>query len=907
MKKGLLLSVLMLLALQTANAQSSTSSAPELSASAAPAPSPRSSPKTSPKSSATPTPNPATAANPSNSTAATPSPSPAPSSDPTTTTTPAPAKAAASAAKSANAKGGIALPPEKTQPVRLVKFEKPPVIDGKLDDEVWKQASVLKDFYQVQPGDNIAPSKQTEVLIGFDAKFLYLAYHAYDEPGKVRATVAKRDSIFDDDYVGLFFDTFNDQRKAYEMNFNPLGIQADGILTEGRGEDFSVDLVVESKGMLTADGYTVEVAIPFKSLRYEAGKGKLWGIHFYRRIKRLNNELDMWMPISRDISSWLSQAGHLSGLEGISTERTLEIIPSLTLQETGRRARSYAPLPPGILDQGRMVNQPLGFDPGLTVKYGITPTVTLDFTYNPDFAQVEADQTVVTANQRFPIFFEEKRPFFLEGIDIFRTQISAVHTRAIVDPDFAAKLTGKRGRNTFGLLVASDNGPGNFTGDERLDPRNFHYLNNNALVGILRLKHDIGADSNIGFLATSYNFKSKDDDLTAFDLSVNDPCSAEKRHERTNQLAGFDGRFRLNKTTTFDAQVLGSTSHRCFFDADAGGNIFRVGNGAAYAFDLNDDGRHFGYEFSGVGRTQDFRSDVGFSRRTNTNNYNLFMRYNSEPNPKATLISWRIFTSPYTNFDWQGRIQNWGDNTQLRLTLPKQGYFGIGVEGGYERLFEAEFGPKRLPATPGHDARPGQFAGDDNERSAYYKDIYAYGGITPSKKYSLSLLAIRTWGAFDLDFGGGPKYPRASPGALLDPDAAQDPGAGNQWHIESSITYQPTSALRASLDFTKERLVRHDTGRVAYDDNIASFRATYQFTRFTFARARVDYDTLAANVRGQFLLGWAPNPGTSFYVGYNDDLSRNGYNPFTNDLEPGFRRNGRTFFIKMSYLFRKSF
>ena len=118
--------------------------------------------------------------------------------------------------------------------------------------------------------------------------------------------------------------------------------------------------------------------------------------------------------------------------------------------------------------------------------------------------------------------------------------------------------------------------------------------------------------------------------------------------------------------------------------------------------------------------------------------------------------------------------------------------------------------------------------------------------------------------------------------------------------------YQPTDALRASFGYTKSRLVRHDTGRIAFDDNIFSLRSTYQFTRFTFARVRLDYSTLSARVRGQFLLGWAPNPGTSFYVGYNDDLNRNGYSPFTEQLEPGFRRNGRTFFIKMSYLFRRS-
>ena len=141
------------------------------------------------------------------------------------------------------------------------------MIDGKLDDEIWKSAVVLKDFYQVQPGDNIAPSKPTEVLLGYDSRFLYVAFHCYDEPDKVRASISKRDNIWNDDYVGILFDTFNDKRKAYEFNFNPLGIQADGIWTDGQGEDFSLDIVVESKGMLTNDGYTIEVAIPFKSIR----------------------------------------------------------------------------------------------------------------------------------------------------------------------------------------------------------------------------------------------------------------------------------------------------------------------------------------------------------------------------------------------------------------------------------------------------------------------------------------------------------------------------------------------------------------------------------------------------------------------------------------------------------------
>jgi len=799
---------------------------------------------------------------------------------------------------SGSAKSAVTLPPEKSRPVTLPRFDKPPVIDGKLDDEIWKKAVVLKDFYQTQPGDNIAPSKQTEVFLGYDPKFLYIAFHCYDDPSKVRANIPKRDNIWDDDYVGILFDTFNDQRKAYEFDFNPVGIQADGIWTDGQGEDFSLDIVMDSRGIVTEDGYTIEVAIPFKSLRYVAGKDKLWGVHFWRRIKRLNNELDMWMPINRDQSSWLAQAGHLTGLEGLSTERTLELIPSLTLSETGKRK---APITAAQIAQGgRFVNEPIKFDPGLTGKFSLTPTVTLDFAINPDFAQVESDQLVVTANQRFPIFFAEKRPFFLEGIDIFQTQIAAVHTRTIIDPDFAVKISGKLNRNTFGLLLASDNGPGNFNEDDRATA-NPRFLDKNANVGILRLKRDIGkSDSFIGLLATYYRFVDK-----------------------YNELGGFDGRLRIDKLTTFSFQVLGTHSRHQFFFPDEGATLDRKENGFIYGGDYNKDGRHFGYELSAVGRTRYYQADVGFNRRNNTNNINYFVRYNSEPKPKAKLISWRVYDDVSTNFDWQGRSQNFNNESQIQVNLRRQTQLGIGVDYGYERLQEEEFGPKRNSSNCAA-LNNCTFAGNDNERSTPNRAIYMFAGSTPSKKYNFNLFINRVWNQFDFDFGAGPKFPRVSPPALAAANARaaglcdvpnpppvcnapQDPGPGDFWHFDGTISYQPTSALNATLSLTKERLVRYDTGRVAFDENIVSLRTTYQFTRFLFARGRVDYDSIASNVKGQFLLGWTPNPGTAFYVGYNDDLNRNGFNRFSGQLEPGFRRNGRTFFIKLSYLFRKSF
>src|SRR5690242_9146325 len=513
---------------------------------------------------------------------------------PPPTATPTPVQTASNTKLTA-AKGSFVVPPEKANPVTVPKFDKPPVIDGKLDDEVWKTAAVLKDFYQIQPGDNVAPSKPTEVLLGYDAKFLYIAFKATDEPDKVRATVAKRDNIFQDDYVGLFLDTFNDKRKAFEAFFNPLGIQGDGIITEGRGEDMSIDLLLESKGIIHETGFNVEVAIPFKSLRFEAGKGKLWGAHFFRRIQRFESELDSWMPFSRSIDSNLSQAGHLTGLEGISVERTIELIPSLTVSQNSRFVPSL-PATQRAIDPGRIVNEPVGVDLGLTATFIPSSAMTIDFALNPDFAQVEADQLVVTANQRFPIFFPEKRPFFLEGIDIFNTQIAAVHTRTIVDPDFAVKLTGKTGRNTFGLLAASDNAPGNFTEDEKLTA-NSRLIGKNASVGVVRLKRDIGTkDSFIGFLGTYRKFV-----------------------DQYNELAGLDAKFRINKQTTLSAQVLGTHSREFFFYPDLGKTLDRAENGIAYATDYNMSDRHWGYDYSSAGLTRFYRADVGFNRRVNTN------------------------------------------------------------------------------------------------------------------------------------------------------------------------------------------------------------------------------------------------------------------------------------------------
>ncbi|MDQ3713136.1 MAG: carbohydrate binding family 9 domain-containing protein [Acidobacteriota bacterium] len=814
--------------------------------------------------------------------------SPVPAASPGTSVTSEPGSIVTEPTVSGNSVSRYA---DKHAPVRISRFDAPPVIDGQLNDAVWQSAALFGDFVQTSPGENVKPTHPTEFMMGYDAKNLYLAFRIFQDRKTVRATVARRDNIANDDYVLVHLDTFNDQRQAYLLFFNPLGIQMDGTFTEGRGEDYSLDIVMESKGVLTEDGFTIEVAIPFKSLRYEAGKDKHWGLHINRRVKYNNNEYNSWMPENRSRSGWLNQAGRITGMEGIETTRQLEINPSLTVSESGRRTRFTFDNDPA----GRYVNDGIKADFGFTAKFGLTPTITLDFAYNPDFAQVEADAPVSTANVRFPIFFAEKRPFFLERIDIFQTAMNVVNTRAIVDPDVAVKLTGRRGRNTFGVLYASDNAPGNYTIDERqslfncqqirfTDPTRLcgieRFVDKNADIGVLRLKRDIGRQHNLGFFATTYNFT-----------------------DRHNHTAGFDGRFRLSEKTVAEFQVIGTNTRGNFYDADLNRRFYRTGNGFGYRANLQRSDRNWFGEVFAVGRTKDYAADVGFTPRVDTNQIGTFLQYITDRDAKKSIIYKRINTVNNITFDWRGRAQNWISSTAGLLALQRQTFVGLGFQYGYERVFEHEYGATRTAT------RPGALFGPEAERSANFTDFNGFIETTPNKKiYAFATFDYKR-GQLDYDLGNnGRGFPRISPAALLfGQSAPYDPGAGNQLTIQSGFRYQPTTAFQTRFDYTKRRLVRRDNDRVAFDDNIFSSRSIYQFNRDIFARLRIDYSTLRRRIQPQFVLGWTPSPGTALYAGYNDDINYRGYNPYTGTLESGFRGNGRTFFIKASYLFRKSF
>jgi hypothetical protein len=833
-------------------------------------------------------------------------------------------------------KSKIVIPPEKARPIKIPKIETPPTIDGKADEEMWKQAAVFKDFYQTSPGDNIEASRPTEVMVMYDEKNLYVAFKCWDEKDKIRATVAKRDEVFGEDNVRMWLDTYNDQRRAYVLGFNPLGIQQDGIFTEGQGADFSVDIVMESKGVIEDWGWSVEVKIPFKSLRYTAGKGKMWGFNAARNIDRFNDEFDQWLPDDRNVSGFLVKHGKITGLDEIKTERTLEIVPSITVSQTGTRKRTipnagynnpigrFDPVfnPNGLQDPGKFVNDPIKQEIGVNLKYTITPNVTLDAAVNPDYAEIEADAPVVTANQRFPIFFEEKRPFFLEGKEIFQSPLQPFYSRTIIDPDFAAKLTGKIGKTSFGFLGASDNAPGNYSEDERgelsvCQERRLvnptvrcssieEFVDKNAFFGVLRVKRDFGKNNNIGFFSTARVFP-----------------------KNRNFTGGFDGTFKLDDKTVMTFQFLGTHSRKNFYDPMTDSVSYKTGNGVGYYWSLDYTTDRFGYFVEALGRSNNYRADSGFTRRTNNNSFFGAMRFSTKSNAKAKII--RINTNQFAryNVDFRGRFQNGFVGANLNAQL--QGNLFFYLESGVMReyLYEDEFGADRRGNNPN-----GAFFGAP-VRKATQPYLSFNFNKTFNKQFSAYGFVGSIFNAFDFDFGAGGKFLRVSPAykAYLSSAAYQnylrelaawqanpvgdrpeppaepglDPGSGWQFDSEFGFEYKPIDPLRVSLNYTKSRLKRNDNGETAFDTNIFSLRSTYQFSRFTYTRLRLDYDTLRRNVNGQFLFGWNPNPGTAFYVGYNDGFNYNGFSPITGQLEPRFERNYRTFFIRASYLFRKSF
>ncbi|MBP7158419.1 MAG: carbohydrate binding family 9 domain-containing protein [Thermomonas sp.] len=376
---------------------------------------------------------------------------------------------------------------------RIPRLQDGIVIDGVLDDAAWAGALVQEIGYDIQPGDNTPAPVKTTVRIGYTTDALYLSYRALDpDPASIRAHLRDRDSAFNDDWVGVFMDTFDDQRRGYEFIVNPLGVQADLINDATTGnEDPSWDGLWSSAGRITADGYEVEIRIPFSTLRFRDGGGdKRWGISLFRNWPRDKRHQLTSHRVPRESNCFLCEWTKYDGMAGVQQGRNIEVVPTLTMGASQSRNAAGTPWASG--DNS--------IEPGLDVSWAPSPDMTLNATLNPDFSQVETDQLQLDINNSFALFYQEKRPFFLEGADYFTTQFDVLYTRQVADPDFGLRTTGRTGSGAYGAIVARDAStlvlvPG------VLGSR-FVQLDQPANVAVGRYRHDLDRHTSIGVIGT---------------------------------------------------------------------------------------------------------------------------------------------------------------------------------------------------------------------------------------------------------------------------------------------------------------------------------------------------------------------------------------------------------------------
>jgi hypothetical protein len=708
-------------------------------------------------------------------------------------------------------------------------------VDGVLDEQAWRDALTYDVPYEWQPGDNTRPPVATEALVTYDDANVYIAFRAHDpKPQEIRAHLMDRDSIdtfVQDDHVLLMIDTFNDQRRAFQFRINPLGVQADALNSPNEGiEDWSFDLIWASAGRITADGYVVEIAIPLNQIRFPRSTAvQTWGVDVERSYPRSVRHRMSASPHDRSNNCQLCQIDKVTGFENLKPGRNLELDPTVTA------ARTDLATGPG----GRLESGDTKVDPGLSVRWGITPNISLNAAVNPDFSQVEADAAQLDVNERFALFFPEKRPFFLEGLDVFSTPVLAVFTRTVADPRWGLKLTGKEGKNSFGVFVAEDDRNNlTFPSNQRTD---FGSIEDTVRDGVVRYKRDLGVGSSLGVLFTGRQ--------------------GEGYH---NRLAGLDGFFRMGPTDTLSVQVLrtdtlypAATAHdfRQPFDAFQGDGLF-----ARYVHLSRDWFWFASYE----DEDPEVRADSGFVPRVDIR----------DARGEIQRQYWGDQDDWYTqaNFGfWAGQLNDHsGRRTDQRLRLygnvsgPLQSFLEVG-------LVKSAVLSDALGQTRRHDD---------------LRTIEIFANMQPS---GLARFTLTSFIGDMVDFTNN----RTADGVQVSPGAELKIGR----HVNAKIdhSYQ-------RLDENGGRLFEANLSqlRLIYNFNTRSFvRGIFQYLDLKRDLDLYDpivrpfFNAKTETLFTQLLFSYKLNPQTVLFLGYSDD--RLG----TQSLD--LSQTDRTFFFKVGY------
>jgi hypothetical protein len=752
------------------------------------------------------------------------------------------------------ARGALAQPPAASVTVPRILAEA--TVDGRLDEPAWAQAARLDSFRQFRPVDARPAEERTEVLVWYSPSALHFGILAFDrDPGTVRATVADRDNLERDDTVTIYLDTFLDRRRAFFFGVNPLGSQEDGVFSEGQfnpgtmmggSTDRNPDYLFDSKGRLTPEGYVVEIRIPFKSLRYPAGDVQRWGLNVLRKVQRTGYE-DTWTD-TRRAASFLAQSGILEGLHDLERGVVLAAQPFVTGEADGARTA-------GGFERGGL--EP---DAGASLRLAFT-NLSVDATVNPDFSQVESDAGLVTVNERFALFYPEKRPFFLEGIELFATPNQLVYTRRIADPIGGGKVTGKLGRVAVAALSAVDDT------DE-----------GNAWFNLARVRTDLGADSVAGVTVTDRTLDGG-----------------------RNTVLAADARYVFGKMYYLQGQAGGSWTR----DGGGGdGGAMPPGDATVAApvwlAEFDRTGRSWGFNYKLTGIGEGFDAQAGFVPRTDVVEGRAFNRLTVYGDRGAAVESVSLFAGPTRYWRHAGYPDTRPIEGNEYVNVTAQARGGWNLNGGARRSFYV------LDAAD----YEGLQTRDPTGALVPYAPLPRLDGLWEWSAGVTTPTWRRLNAGLSLALGGAPLF---------------DEGAeGRQARASASLGLRPTPSIRATLSLLVAHLARESGGEFARTV-LPRAKIEYQPSRAWFFRvvgelrdervaaledARTGAPLYEAGapaaasrsrtLRVDWLFAYEPSPGTVVYVGYGS----------THDAPDARRslqleRASDGLFLKIAYLFRR--
>ncbi len=728
----------------------------------------------------------------------------------------------------------LAAAPQAEAPVyRVERTTAEVVVDGVLDEAPWRGEPTFTLDYETRPRENVTPEVETEVWMAYDGGRLYTAIRAHDpEPGRIRARLTDRDRAFQDDFAGIVLDTFNDERRAFEFFVNPLGVQMDLTQNDITGfEDESWDAIWASAGRLTENGYEVEMAIPFSSLRFPPANGapQTWGVDAVRVRPRDQRQRIGLVPQQRGLNCYLCAVAKVTGIEDVSPGRNLEIAPTVTATGSERKAS---------LASDFASDEEL--EPGITAKWGLTPGITLNGTYNPDFSQVEADAAQLDVNTQFALFFPEKRPFFLEGADLFDTRIQAMYTRNIADPDWGIKVSGKEERNAFGAIVTRDATtnlllPGSETSS-------LAFLDEENTSSILRYRRDLPGDSST--LGVFYTDRTGD--------------------EYENRVLGIDSLMRWQGKYAWRIEMLGSqTQYPEAFALDFGQPLGTIEDHAfRTALQYNVRAGTGGIVIHDIG--PEFRADLGFIPQVGFRRYNPFGERN-----------WFPEEGRWTQFALGGNLFETEDHLGERLEHRGEVY--VWANGPLQSFSQVTLG-----------------TGERSFRGTAFDDDWVSLDleVRPAKPLFLGLEAR---------FGDQIDFANARQGEILQLEPEIDWDLGRRLRLELDHFYAALdveggqlfdanlSQLKATWQFNVRTFVRVLT---QYED---VHRAPELYTFPIEERSR--------NWFNQLLFSYKVNPQTVLFLGYTDSYRTPFLNePVPEDLAASdLEQDSRAVFFKLGY------